>query len=329
MMQRTAVSLAEALRGVATVVSEEEPYAGPTFAESPEPAEDAQVVEGDRLLARPVPATPSSGLTHFVDGAQFSCSAFYEGSLPGRYAFLNAGVAVRREREILELVTEEQSEGIFAPAGNALARLREVFGDGLSLHTVTVEETEGMARMSERVADAISAERNRLELKACRDWLQSGSEGALLVDGTIGQLVQDTSGRPPGSVVGLVKSHRKQYFTRQTAPTILGLKEGERSSVFSVPSSRHSDWPRHSWYLRLRADEYKNPAFGLVRVELPPSDRSVDVADEVSGWILQERSPVALPDARYDRLVYPIRMVEQLLKAKQPSRHLVRSLIGA
>ena len=324
-------SIADSLRGIEGVTlaaDEEESDYSATFAESPEPAEDAQVIEGSQLAAKPVSTSAVSGFTHFADGAQFSRAAFYERGLPGRYAFMNAAVAVRRDREIMDVVEEASTDAIFAPVGAAILRLEETFRGELDVHRVRVEATDGMARMSERVADTISSERNRLELQTCLRWLRKGDPGCLLVDGTIGQLVSATE-RPPGSVVGLVKSHRKQYFTSETAATILGLKEGERSSVFVVPSRRDQDSPTHSWYLRLRSDPYRSPAFGLVRVELPPTKDSVEAADRVSAWIMAERSPVSLPDLRFDRLLYPIRAVELLLKARHPSRQSIQALIGA
>ena len=325
------VSIAEALRdveGVTISADEIESDFGATFAESPEPAEDAPVVEGDSLRAIAVPTSGESGFTYFADGAQFSRPAFYERSFPGRYAFLNAAVAVRREREIMDVVAEASADAIFCPIGKAYMRLQEAFADELTVQAVKVEPTDGMAKMAERVADAVSSERNRLELQTCMTWLKSGEPGNLLVDGTIGQIA-GAGERPAGSVVGLVKSHRKQYFTAETAATILGLKEGERSSVFVITSKRDQDATTHSWYLRLRSDPYKSPAFGLVRVEVPESPDSVAAADLISDWVLSERSPLSLPDLRFDRLLYPIRAVEMLLKARHPSRQSIRALIGA
>jgi hypothetical protein len=325
-------SIAQALRdidGVVVTADEPEGEFGIAFAESPEPAEDAPVVEGLTLASHIVPAVDSSGFTHFADGAQFSRSAYYEGSLPGRYAFLNAAVAERRDREIMDVVVEATSQGIFAPWGMAAAALQEAFRGELELHAVSVDETDGMASMVQKVANAISIERSRIEHAACLDWMRSGVDGRLLVDGSIGQLFAGEEEREAGSLVGLVKSHRKQYFTKATAAAILGLKEGERSSVFVAQTRRRQDAPTHSWYLRLRSDPHRQPAFGLVRVEVPPGGGSVEAADEISGWILAERSPVSLPDLRFDRLLYPIRAVEMLLKCRHPSRASIQALIGA
>ena len=60
--------------------------------------------------------------------------------------------------------------------------------------------------------------------------------------------------------------------------------------------------------------------WGLVRVEIAHPDAAElhaigDRADEVSRWILAESSPVALPDARWDKMVYGIRDCEEFLRA--------------
>ncbi|MEO7454168.1 MAG: DNA double-strand break repair nuclease NurA [Fimbriimonadales bacterium] len=324
------VSLASILKdieGVTLASDELESDYSATFAELPEPAEDAKVVEGDRLTPHAVPPSDFSGFTHFSDGAQFSRPAFYERGLPGRYAFLNAAVAARRDREVMDVMSEASADGIYAPACKSMDAIRQATAGELDVHDVRVGATDGMARMAQLVADAISAERNRLERQTCLAWLRLEEEGKLLVDGTIGQLIGAVTG-PTDSVVGLVKSHRKQYFTADTAATILGLQEGERSSVFVVPSRREQDSETHSWYLRLRSDPYKSPAFGLVRIEVPPVEVLSDTANEISGWVLAERSPLSLPDLRYDRLLYPIRVVELLLKSRHPSRQSIQSLIG-
>ena len=40
-----------------------------------------------------------------------------------------------------------------------------------------------------------------------------------------------------------------------------------------------------------------------------------DRADQISLWILAEASPLALPDARWDKMVYGIRDCEEFLHA--------------
>ena len=75
-----------------------------------------------------------------------------------------------------------------------------------------------------------------------------------------------------------------------------------------------------SWYLRIRDSRGHDPMWGLVRVEVaaPAAGREAEIgarADEVSRWILAEAAPVALPDARWDKMVYGVRDCEEFLRA--------------
>jgi hypothetical protein len=99
---------------------------------------------------------------------------------------------------------------------------------------------------------------------------------------------------------------------------VFALDEGERSSVFLVAPEKRASVA--SWYLRLRDPRGHDPMWGLVRVEVaaPATGQEDDItrrADEVSRWILAEVSPVALPDGRWDKMVYGVRDCEEFLRA--------------
>ena len=89
-----------------------------------------------------------------------------------------------------------------------------------------------------------------------------------------------------------------------------------------------------SWYLRVHPSDDGDPLHGLVRVEVAPPSTLFRVEDferahpdvvavhalsqranAVSGWILAERGPLALPDPRWDTLTYGVYACEQFLKA--------------
>jgi len=93
----------------------------------------------------------------------------------------------------------------------------------------------------------------------------------------------------------------------------MGLKRGERSSIFRVsPRSRNSVL---SWYLRLRDAGGRDSLWGLVRIESAECDRASERADEVSRWVMAETTPLALPDGRWDKMSYGIRDCEVFLRA--------------
>jgi hypothetical protein len=117
-----------------------------------------------------------------------------------------------------------------------------------------------------------------------------------------------------------VKSHRTLYVDGADLRTVLGLKRGQRSSVFRVTSRRRTAVA--SWYLRLRDPAGHDPMWGLVRVEASErasaTERPEDLtrrANEISRWVIAEASPLALPDARWDKMAYGIRDCEEYLKA--------------
>jgi hypothetical protein len=90
--------------------------------------------------------------------------------------------------------------------------------------------------------------------------------------------------------------------------------------VFRITSPKRTTVA--SWYLRLRDPAGHDPMWGLVRVEVAYPEphgmaRVGDLANEVSRWILAEASPLALPDARWDKMVYGVRDCEEFLRAIQ------------
>jgi hypothetical protein len=110
------------------------------------------------------------------------------------------------------------------------------------------------------------------------------------------------------------------YAEGESLSTVLALAAGERSSVFRVASAKRT--PVASWYLRLRDRAGFDPMWGLVRVEIAmpttaDAHRLGERADEVSRRILAEVSPLALPDARWDKMVYGVRDCEEFLRAVQ------------
>jgi hypothetical protein len=153
------------------------------------------------------------------------------------------------------------------------------------------------------------------------------TDGCLLVDGGIGEVLPNLV--DGAFVVGLVKSHQKQYFkSRERHQIMLAMKAGQRTSVFLRKGTQRQGKNAYSFYLKLHDGEYQPPLFGLARIEMPEEKRYLEMADEIAGWVLHERCPLSLPDRRFDVLIYPIHLVEEHLKARQPSQSHIRGLIG-
>ncbi|HEX6940076.1 MAG TPA: hypothetical protein VF158_11745 [Longimicrobiales bacterium] len=291
---------------------------------------EAVVVEpgADRLRAVPVGTPEPSAFTAFLDGIQRSAVAVYHGPVPIVYAYAAAVVRARRDRRIATLEAagvdglrtqyQEEQEGVFFPfrlvepdvvaaAGVARGALRDTSppdGEPLPLFPPVLYA---------RAAEAVNRWRESLEGALADRWCRESDGGWLLVDGSL-TLTKELAACP--RAVGVIKSHRTRFFDGDDARTLLGLELGERTSVFQ-PKTR-SFTPVYSWYLRLRSPAGRDAFWGLVRVEAAATDETLARADEISRWLLAETAPLSLPDARWDRLLYPIRDCEAYLRARAP-----------
>jgi len=117
--------------------------------------------------------------------------------------------------------------------------------------------------------------------------------------------------------IGVIKSHGAQYFEGAELERALTLPAGHRTSVFQ-PRSRGARRAIYSWYLRLWPWEGNDLLYGLLRVEAHADAATVARASALSAWLMRERSPLSTPDARWDRLLYPIHDVETYLRSRAP-----------
>jgi hypothetical protein len=132
----------------------------------------------------------------------------------------------------------------------------------------------------------------------------------LVVDGQLS--VSAVLARHPRAL-GVIKSHGAQFLEGRHLERALTVPASHRTSVFRVRGG-HGRTEVDSWYLRLWPWEGNDLHYGLLRIEARPAAS----AATVSGWLLGERTPLAAPDARFDRLLYPIHDVETYLRSRAP-----------
>jgi hypothetical protein len=130
----------------------------------------------------------------------------------------------------------------------------------------------------------------------------------LVVDGSLG--VSPGWASDP-RCIGVSKSHATLPFDGPDLTAYLRLPAGTRSSIFE-PALGIA--PTRAWGLRLWPWEGRDLFFGLVRVDVAPSNGVAEIADRISRWLLAERAPLS-DDGRADRLLYGIHSVEQHLRA--------------
>jgi hypothetical protein len=299
-------------------------------AETASPARliSATIIEGHELRARRVFDAPVVGIAAFLDGTQESrVVAYAAGGVP---VVFGTDAAVIRDRRNQRLYTWKHvverrlyvSRAHLAPS--AWERLEHIGFEVRDSADAASSGADGSAAPSgsdpdhplalrEQAKHRVQKDRERAEQGLALEWCRRG-ERPVLIDGGIS--AADAVARA-ACAVGVIKSHRTLYARGEALQTVLGLAAGERSSVFLVTSPKRTNVA--SWYLRLRDARGRDPMWGLVRVEVSaPEDGGSAItarADEVSRWLLAETAPVALPDGRWDKMVYGVRDCEEFLRA--------------
>ena len=278
----------------------------------------ATVLEDPVLRARPVQGTPEPGFRAFLDGTQRSEVASYVGNVAVVSGHVAAVVRERRDRRMHTWQSPMREQRIYAPRAVLSA---------VTWNTLVAEFGERLVDTTDRAADVglhpfalrdaaihrVQAHREQLEQRLAERWC-TDERDPLFIDGGI-------SGSEKVAVssftVGVVKSHRTLYAEGPALDIVLSLRAHERSSIFRITSPKRTTVA--SWYLRLRDPAGHDPMWGLVRVEvsMEAADRLGARADEVSRWILAEASPLALPDARWDKMAYGVKDCEEFLRAVQ------------
>ena len=272
----------------------------------------ASVLEGTTVRAHRILGPIESGFSAFLDGSQRSRIISYDRGMP---LVLGTVAAVIRERRNRRLVTwdHQRETALYLPRAHVTPAL---WGEdaGIPLVDTCAEDAGGTVgsshptAMAERAYSLVRRHRDALETRLAERWCGLDL-GPLFVDGSI-------SGSPrvgtATSVAGVVKTHRVLYVEGEAMGVVLDLRLGERSSMLRLTPK----WATvATWYLRIRETAGHDPFWGLVRVEIAESRATTERADEISRWILAEASPLALPDSRWDTMVYGIRDCEETLRA--------------
>jgi hypothetical protein len=283
----------------------------------------AMVIEGTALRAVRVPdfsPEARSGFGAFLDGAQKVQIVAHHSGMPIVIGTVSAAVRIRVDRRMTTWGHQPPrvERKIYLPL-RYLPSLAELGADSAQatwqiVDTSTVDKSgeypsQHPAVLLERATRAVDQQREQLEDRLAEAWCARG-EAPIYIDGGISRSASVASS---SLAVGVIKSHRTLYVEGDALRIVLGLRKGERSSVFRVaPRSRSSVM---SWYLRLRGEAGRDPLWGLVRVEVAERERPSDRANEISRWIMAETTPLSLPDGRWDKMAYGVRDCEEFLRA--------------
>lgn len=246
-----------------------------------------ELVEGTAFAAHTLGGPPIVGFAAFLNGLQQSRILRHEGLVPIIQGTLGAVIRVRQNRRLTTHPPGPRIErAVFAPRSLLSPELWDELAAGGAVDTGPADAHP--TALAERAVRAVERRREALERELAESW----KTGPLWVDGPLSVA--------SACAVGIVRTHRTLYG----APDLMGL--GQRSSVFKVGENL-------SWYLRLRDPKGRDPLWGLLRIEVAEAD--AERVDLVSRWVMAEAAPLALPDPRWDTLVYGVRDCEEYLRA--------------
>ncbi len=292
-------------------------------------------VEIDRIEgpieARPIPKSLSrTKLRYFLDGAQHTFPAARLGHVPIYRSLTAAGILERSDdgdtrlmpdsvRMIASWIVPEaiESDDIRYVCEGLRAIGGEIVDPLINQHSNRddyLRAASDYLRIEQRAMATTNEIREGLETALLQQWSQrTGATGDwIVVDGQLR--------KPVPNAVGLVKSFTYQYVTGSEAAALFSLPAGQRSSAFISSNQYRERDPdfraRTLWYLRFHNPEGLDARHGLIRLEAAPEFRDAERLDELSGWLLAERAPRASADARWDSLIYPIHLLERLLKRR-------------
>ncbi|MFN2571397.1 MAG: hypothetical protein ABR537_07280 [Gemmatimonadales bacterium] len=287
--------------------------------DEPETAELADLVEGTELLAHPLPVRAGvmlPSVVSFLNGIERWSVVAYDGVVHVVNAYVAAAVR-RRDRQGVLHTTIERSR-TFAIA--AVDRMRPAFREVLERSTSDIELIDGAlvdqpARYLEKVEATVRRARAHLERDLAEQSIGAlGDEEWLVLDGLLSRS-PDVARHP--RALGVITTHGARFLEGRGLERALTLPAGHRTSVFAVRGG-HTRTEVYSWYLRAWPWEGNELLYGLLRIEARAHRDTIAQATALSGWLWAERSPLATPATRWDRLLYPLHHVEEYLKARAP-----------
>lgn len=279
----------------------------------------AKLVEGSSLTAIRIGNPSKTRFTHFLDGIQRTHLACYWSMVPVLYGYTAAVIRERDSNRKMRSWRSLPNESLFFP-------FEQIDPSEMKVRGLNVVDTsdgdeqnqEHPIGMLDKARKSINRVRSKLESQLAKEWIESYISSAgnwLLIDGSLTEVIDSSA---TANVIGIIKSHQTQYFTLEDQKKILNLPAGQRSSVFEIPGRKRMG--AYSWYLRLHPNAGRDIYFGLIRIEASPRPETITMADEISRWLLAERSPLSLPDSRWDRLIYPIRDCEEYMRSIAPTK---------
>lgn len=273
--------------------------------------EDAVPVETPAVTARPVPDVADvPDPVAFADGMQRFAVEGWVGVCPVVRASVSAAVLVRRDGAMTPVAWDGE-DFLVVPDVMDSAVVDELRATQLEVHVVETASRQHPTLDVAKAAKTVAERRRAREQGVVARLRAEMPDVWLVVDGSLRGY--EDSGDDP-KLLGIIRSHEKQYLAGADLEVALTLAPNNRTTIFERRGSSGS--PAYSWYIRLWDWDNQELLHGLLRLERPALPSVIADADAVSAWILSERVPLAGETSKWDRLLYPIHQVRTYLRAR-------------
>lgn len=284
-----------------------------------------------RQLA-PAPAG-ASRFRHFLDGTQRTLPVWRIGLVPIVVALTAAGILQRNERgegTVISGAMRMERHWIFPvrTGQSELATLVDLIGDDdaivdplLDRNGEPVEHYHHLAGHYGKLLTASQEQAGRVRAGIERDLLLEWADGSavrspddwLVVDGRLHENIPHA--------VGLVKDLQTQHLVGHEARNLFDLPQGCRTTAFRYVRNTEDDtqsetYGRTMWYMRFWDASRLDARHSLVRIEAAHDVCTTEEIDQISSWLLAERIPRPTNDSRWPTLLYPIHLLESILKRR-------------
>jgi len=280
-------------------------------------------------------AAGASRFRHFLDGTQRTLPVWRIGLVPVVVALTAAGILQRNERgesTVISGAMRMERHWIFPvhTEQRELETLIELIGDDdaivdplLDRHGVLVEHYHDLAGHYGKLLTASQEQagrvRARIEQDLLLEWSRNNANRSpddwLVVDGRLHENIPNA--------VGLVKDLQTQHLVGPEACNLFDLPQGCRTTAFRYvrntgddTQSESESYGRTMWYMRFWDASGLDARHSLVRIEAAHDVSTTEEIDEISSWLLAERIPRATNDPRWPTLLYPIHLLESILKRR-------------
>lgn len=275
----------------------------------------------DQIEQRPITRANTTKFTWFIDGSQKTMPIWRVGVVPIVVSIAVAGLLERLPDGSCRLVPGSLTESVgwIVPQQTNDPDIRKIVS---ILHEMDQdvfdpldqqENYQQLAGMYDMVLfyanEAAGKMRERAEFRTISYWENQISatnpDRWLVIDG---RLPVDAT-----NAIGFIKDPRGQHLVGQEALTLLSLKPGNRTTAYRVTGRSRA---RTHWYQRMWPATGLDARHSLIRIEANGDLLDSAEIDEIATWLMAERLPRPTADGRWPTLLYPVHLLERMLKTR-------------